>query len=235
MPQAGTPLHNPEEPPHPVSGRSYDASFLQKNWQLLDGIIIRYHHKSDGGNKAKKVRNARVRVLANNAGFDVVCLTSLEKSKKWKWRPVDDIKNLVPVIAGYNNHQDLWVIVDGPDAGRYCKALSAPRLENWYRVRLAHLEDQEGITVTVIDDPPLDRQVRPWNVMVVWQKKESREREPDIYIKRNAAQVDPNGGSGSDKKRKVVDNIDIDGPDVGPSVAPSEVGRSAPSVAGGLC
>jgi hypothetical protein len=216
LPRANTPPYVPEELPLQAGGRRYPASFLQKHWKALAGIIMRYHHVSDG-TKAKKERNCRVRVLANGNGFDVEYMASLPASRVRKWSPIE-IKDLLPVHAGCNNHQWLWVIVDGEDAGKYCKALSAPRKgeeegQPCARVLLAHLEDHNGREVTLIDTPQQERHIPLSNLMVVWQTPERRKDEPDVYIRRG--EEDGLSGLERPKGKKRTPND----PAVGPSQA----------------
>jgi hypothetical protein len=109
-----------------------------------------------------------------------------------KWETIDDVTKWVPAYGNEQNHDRLWIIIEGKEAGRYCKAVSCtkPRKDSSdepkFVVALAYVQVIDGLATTVIDTEKDHIEVWPTYVAAIWQPDEVKKREPDVYVKSKA-------------------------------------------------
>jgi hypothetical protein len=93
----------------------------------------------------------------------------------WKWEEVT-YTELMPLPACHQNKDYPWIIISSrQDVGRYCKALSCPKLAEdaettdlWFLVALAQVEVRNGERLTIVDDLMEMRQIRQGDLAVVF-------------------------------------------------------------------
>jgi hypothetical protein len=107
---------------------------------------------------------------------------------QWQWQEVKHTE-LTPITACYQNKDYPWIIISGKqDVGKYCKAISCPRLPEdatttdlWFIVALARVEMRDGKRVTVLDEPMEQRRIRQGDLGVVFRSMQERKSEPEVY------------------------------------------------------
>ena len=106
----------------------------------------------------------------------------------WKWEEVK-YTALTPLTACHQNKDYPWIIISGgQDVGRYCKAISCPKIAEdakttdlRFLVALARVEVRNGERVTIMDDPMQSRQIRQGDLAVVFRTLAERKKEPSAY------------------------------------------------------
>ena len=124
----------------------------------------------------------------------------------WKWKAIKHTE-LSPLTASHQNKDYPWIIINGKkDVGRYCKALSCPKLAEdadttdvWFLVALARIEMQDGERVTVVDEPVRERRIRQGDIGVVFRTLKERKKEPTVY----------EGVRAAARKRKNAPNAEV--------------------------
>jgi hypothetical protein len=172
-------------PPPPSGPMWHETTFIEENWRHLADVVIRYQTRD-----TKQVRDARIRIKDNGEGFwmQVRACRKTASESEWTWKAIEHTE-LTPVTACQQNKDYPWMIIGGKqDVGRYCKALSCPKLAEdaettdvWFTVALARIEMQGGQRTTVIDDPMLVRRIRQGDLGVVFRTLQERKKEPTVY------------------------------------------------------
>jgi hypothetical protein len=171
--------------PPPSGPMWHETSFIEEHWCHLADVVIRYQTRD-----TKQVRDARIRIKDNGEGFwmQVRACRKTASESEWTWKAIEHTE-LTPVIACQQNKDYPWIIIGGKhDVGRYCKALSCPKLaedaettDMWFTVALAQIETQGGQRTTVIDDPMEVRRIRQGDLGVVFCTFQERKKEPAVY------------------------------------------------------
>jgi hypothetical protein len=169
----------------PPSLMWHETSFIEEHWSVLADVVIRYRLKS-----TDHVRDARIRIKDNGEGFwmQVRGCRKTTSESNWKWKEIKHTE-LTPLTPCQQNKDYPWIIINGKqDVGRYCKALSCPKLADdaettdvWFMVALARVEVRDGVRVTVVDEPMQERRVRQGDLGVVFRTFEERKKEPAVY------------------------------------------------------
>jgi hypothetical protein len=171
--------------PPPSGPMWHKTSFIEEHWRLLTDVVIRYQTRD-----TKQVRDARIRIKDNGDGFwmQVRACRKTASESEWTWKAIEHTE-LTPVTACQQNKDYPWIIIGGKhDVGRYCKALSCPKLAEdaettdvWFSVALARIEMQGSQRTTVMDDPMLVRRIRQGDLGVVFRTFQERKKEPTVY------------------------------------------------------
>jgi hypothetical protein len=125
----------------------------------------------------------------------------------WKWDEVKDTE-LTPLMACHQNKDYLWIIISSrQDVGRYCKAISCPKLAEdakttdlRFLVALAWVEVRNGEQTTIMDNPMQKRQIRQGDLAVVFRTLSERKKEATVY----------EGVRATAQKQKHMSGVDVD-------------------------
>jgi hypothetical protein len=174
----------------PVDGTVswHSLSFLDDHFKKLADKWIMYSKKrvKRGGREV-----CTVQLTNYGAGYRLVRLVGSRTlpADELAWVPVRDLTELEPFYGSDQNHDRLWVIIDGKEAGRYCKAVSCPKEQKdttvpiKYTVALADVKEVDGLLTTIIDPHSDHVQVYSTHVVAIWQADEVKAREPNVYVK----------------------------------------------------
>jgi hypothetical protein len=171
--------------PLPLFNMWHETSFMESQWHVLQGIIIRYYERG-----THNERDAKIFGKDNSQGFFVKYLRSGENVSdlNWRWDEIS-YKKLVPVRASYQNWDFLWIILDREYASRYCKAIYAPLEPKpgealaFFTVAFTHVKTREsGQRVTTINTPREEKVICEDLIGVAWQTKAQWREEPNIYL-----------------------------------------------------
>jgi hypothetical protein len=139
----------------------------------------------------------------------------------WKWKAIEHTE-LAPLTASHQNKDYPWIIISGKqDIGKYCKALSCPKLAEdadttdlWFLVALARIEMWNGERMTVVEEPMQERRIRQGDLRVVFRSLKERKKEPMVYEGVRAAARKrknvPNAEAAPEQARAV--DSDVEGP-----------------------
>jgi hypothetical protein len=166
----------------------HDLSFLDDHFAELAGKWIMYSKKRV---KCGSREVCVVQLTNSGVGYRLVHLVGSRTlpPDELAWVPVRDLTELEPFYGSDQNHDQLWVIIDGKEAGCYCKAVSCPKEQGdatapvKYTVALTDIKEVDGLLTTVIDPNADHIQVYSTHVVTIWQADEVKAREPTVYIK----------------------------------------------------
>jgi hypothetical protein len=171
--------------PPPSSSIWHQTSFIEEHWLRLADVVIRYHTRD-----TDKIRDARIHIKDNGDGFwmQVQACRKTALESNWRWKEITHTQ-LTPLTACQQNKDYPWIIIGGKqDVGRYCKALSCPKLavdaettDVWFTVALAQIEMQGEQRVTVVEEPRQERRIRQGDLAVVFQTLQERKQELTVY------------------------------------------------------
>jgi hypothetical protein len=189
----------------PPSGLTwYETTFIEENWAILADVLIRYHKRN-----TNLIRVARIRTKDNGQGFWMQARACRKDTPEanWKWEEVK-YTELTPLTACHQNKDYPWIIISGgQDVGRYCKAISCPKLAGdakttdlRFLVALARVEVRNGERMTIVDDPMQKQQIRQGDLAVVFRTLAERKKEPTVY----------EGVRATARKRKHMSGVDMD-------------------------
>jgi hypothetical protein len=185
-----------ERTPPPRQNIWHDLSFLDEHHGRLEGKWIMYSKKG-AKRLGREVCVARLKENKSDPRSSEYDLYRIKGEKNLpaediKWELVHDGKMLVPFYGSEQNHDRLWVIIEGKEAGRYCKAVSCPKeRENSpspvkFRVALVDVKVVNGLLTTVVDAQREHIEVYPTHVAAIWQPEEVKKREPNVYVNARA-------------------------------------------------
>jgi hypothetical protein len=163
----------------------HPTSFIEEHWSRLIDVVIRYYTRD-----TDKMRDAQIRIKENGEGFwmQVRACRKTALESNWRWKEIRHTE-LTPLTACQQNKDYPWIIIGGKqDVGRYCKALSCPKLAEdaettdvWFTVALAQIEMQGDQRATVIEDPMQEQRIRQGDLGVVFRTLRERQGEPIVY------------------------------------------------------
>jgi hypothetical protein len=117
--------------PLPTQNIWHDLSFLDEHHERLGGKWIMYSKKGAQwlGREVYVASLKENNLNLSSPRYHLYCIKG-EKNlpvEDIKWKLVHGIKKLVPFYSSKQNHDWLWVIIEGKEAGHYCKAVSCPK------------------------------------------------------------------------------------------------------------
>jgi hypothetical protein len=182
--------------PPPTHNIWHDLSFLDEHHGRLEGKWIMYSKKG-AQRLGREVCVASLKENNPDPSSPPYHLYRIKGEKNLpaediKWELVHDMKKLVPFYGSEQNHERLWVIIEGKEAGHYCKAVSCPKERQnspspvKFRVALVDVKVVNGVLTTVVDTQKEHIEVYPTHVAAIWQPEEVKKREPDVYVNARA-------------------------------------------------
>jgi hypothetical protein len=188
LPRASTPV--------PTRNIAYEFSFLDDHCEKFWGKWIMCGKKT-AARTGREICMAQPNNIAQDVSSAGYILWHLKGNRdlpedQLKWERVGDVTKWVPAYGNEQNHDRLWVILEGKEAGHYCKAVSCTKPRNnssdeqKFVVALADVKVIDGLTTTVINTEREHLEVYPTHVAAIWQPDEVKKREPDVYVKAKA-------------------------------------------------
>jgi hypothetical protein len=148
---------------------------------VLANVLIKYKRIRDGRGDV-----ACVRLTNSGTSFVFEKRKGTEKTleDQRKWEIIHQYDDYFPSPVNDRLYKYRWIVVDGKYAGRFCKGLFSPKASEdtldptiYDKVALAHLEDRDGFTVTVTDEPPQEVRIRQQDLAVVHLNPVELEKE----------------------------------------------------------
>jgi hypothetical protein len=183
-----------EATPVPETIIWHELSFLDDHFEKLAGKWIMYSKKgvSRLGRDVCRVRILERGPDSSGPGYELLRIKGTPTSDP-VWELVMNHKEFIPFYGSDKNHQRLWVIIEGKEAGRYCKAVRCPKQTKdstepiKFTVALADVKEIDGVSTTVIDADRVPVEVYSAHVAAIWQPDDVKNREPSVYVKHDEA------------------------------------------------
>jgi hypothetical protein len=179
-----------ESTPVPEDVVWHELSFLDEHGEKFVNKWIMYSKRtaSRPGREVCTVRSKSCLPYSSNPSYELLRVKGASKDNP-QLEVVRNLKELVPFYGSDKNHDRLWIIIEGKEVGRYCKAISCPKERKdsaaspRFTVALADVREVDGVPTTVIDTDREPIKVYATHVAVVWQPDDVKAREPNVYVK----------------------------------------------------
>jgi hypothetical protein len=185
-----------ERTPPPTKNIWHDLSFLDEHHRRLEGKWIMYSKKGAQrlGREVCVARSTDHNPKPSSSQYHLYRIKGEKNlpAKDIKWEVVHDTKKLVPFYGSEQNHDWLWVIIEGKEAGHYCKAVSCPKERGnspslvKFTVALVDVKVVNSLLTSVVDTQKEYIEVYPTHVAAIWQPEEVKKRELDVYVNARA-------------------------------------------------